>query len=279
MVSSRVRPDSRPRERRPDYTMYIDESGNHDLNCERERYLGLTGVICSRQHMDAVVAPSMEQLKKRFWPSLPVGQPILHRKDIVWAKGPFRNLHDQCIRAAFDKCLLALLRDWQYTLVSVVIDKHAHRNMYTRPYHAYHYCLQILLERYVMFLEHRSKCGSVLAEARGKKMDQALEKEYRSILDNGTGFSQDANVNGSRYQRCLTNSQIRLDRKTANQPGLQIADLLVHESRDEVLAHFGHDRPAPRPFQQRLVEIIRAKYYRHPTRGVIDGCGRKVLPR
>ncbi len=246
------------------------------MDSPSERYLGLTGVICNRQYIANDIGPSIEALKKEFWPTSPVGAVILHRKEILGRKGPFRILNDERTRSRFDERLLGLIESWEYTVLSVVIDKRTHRDRYAVPYHPYHYCLEILLERYVRFLDHQSQCGSVLAEARDPGMDESLKQEYLSILARGTGFRR-TNIDASHYRLRLTNTQLRLDRKEANNPGLQLADLLAHEARAEILDHYGHVSLEPHPFQDRVIAAIRAKYYRRARNGAIDGCGRKML--
>jgi hypothetical protein len=50
----------------------------------------------------------------------------------------------------------------------------------------YHYCLAVLLERYVQFMERTNTTGDVLAESRGKKENIQLEKAYAYLYKNGT---------------------------------------------------------------------------------------------
>lgn len=261
----------------PTFTMYIDESGNHALTSPTERYLGLTGVICDRHVLATQFGAGIESLKSEFWPGQPEGAVILHRADIVHRRGHYGILNDRKVQDQFDCRLLALLDGWDYTVVSVVIDKHAHRENYATPYPAYHYCLRVLLAQYVLFLEERRRTGSVMAEARNTDADRRLEEEYASIMAEGTSLGP-CSVDGTRFQACITNRQLRLDRKGANNAGLQLADLLAHEARAEILDHFSLRAARSHPFQDSVVDIIRARYFRDARTGDIDGHGRTMLP-
>src|SRR5665648_547747 len=56
---------------------------------------------------------------------------ILHRKELVNRREPFVSLRDPAVNAAFDGELLGLMRSWDYTVISVCLDKKAHRQKYT----------------------------------------------------------------------------------------------------------------------------------------------------
>jgi len=82
----------------------------------------------------------------------------------------FETLKEQTIRLRFDNELLMLLKAWDYTVISVCLDKKKHKEQYTTwRYDPYHYCLAVLLERYVFFLQQNNSKGDVLAESRGGK--------------------------------------------------------------------------------------------------------------
>lgn len=55
----------------PKYRLYIDESGNSDLKHSDDlnhRFLSLTGIIVSLQHIQETIHPEMEALKESiFW--------------------------------------------------------------------------------------------------------------------------------------------------------------------------------------------------------------------
>ncbi|MBP9888684.1 MAG: DUF3800 domain-containing protein [Leptospiraceae bacterium] len=55
------------------YRMYVDEVGNADLknaSDENQRFLSLTGVILSLEHVQNFLNPQMENLKAKYFNSL-----------------------------------------------------------------------------------------------------------------------------------------------------------------------------------------------------------------
>src|SRR6266540_5160433 len=142
------------------YLMYIDEVGNSDLNASQNpdhRYLSLTGVIIELQHVDTVVFPSLETLKRKYFGSHPDEPIILHRKELVNKKFPFENLRDPAVEQAFNGDLLRLLTGLDYTVLTAVIDKQEHNQRYkVWRFDPYHYCLTVLVERFVRWLTVRN---------------------------------------------------------------------------------------------------------------------------
>ena len=86
---------------------------------------------------------------------------------------PFEALRDESLRERFDRELLRYLAEWDYTIVSVCLDKQKHKDTYqTWRYDPYHYCLAILLERFVFFLNKaKAKGTSWLSQGAARKTD------------------------------------------------------------------------------------------------------------
>ena len=185
------------------YRIYIDETGNPDLNSSdnpNHRFLCLTGVILELNYVMDTVYPEIETLKRTYFRSHPDEPIILHRKEILKAKMPFEALRNLEVRKEFDRELLNLLRKWEFSVISVCIDKKAHREKYEIwRFNPYHYCLMIMLERFVLFLRRKNSCGDVMAESRGGKEDQRLKKSFNQLWVNGTAY-----INPSVFQSVLT---------------------------------------------------------------------------
>jgi hypothetical protein len=210
--------------------MYIDEVGNPDLGSSdnpNHRFLSLTGVIIDLDFVSNTLHPEIEVLKVRYFGSHPDEPVILHRKELVNCKSPFRALKDPEFRAAFDKELLTLLANWEYTVITVCLDKKRHRDTYTTwRYDPYHYCLAVLLERFNFWLNRRQDRGDVMAESRGGKEDRRLKDSFHRLWKQGTEY-----VDPEQFQRSFTSRQLKVKPKTANISGLQLADLIAHPSR------------------------------------------------
>jgi len=241
------------------YRIYIDEVGNPDLKSSdnpNHRFLSLTGVIMELDHVQAIVHPQMEGLKVEHFGSHPDEPVILHRKDIMNANRPFHSLRDPVRRAAFDCQILSLLKSWDYTAISVCIDKKKHKETYrVWQYEPYHYCMAVLLERFALFLKRVGYQGDVMAESRGGKEDMRLKKSYTKLYQDGTAY-----ISPKSFQRALTSSQLNVKPKQANISGLQLSDLIAHPSRNEILQEQGLLERDIAPFAKRVIAILQDKY-------------------
>jgi hypothetical protein len=258
------------------YRMYVDEVGNSDLNASADpnhRYLSLTGVIFDLDYVSSVVFPAVEGLKRRYFASHPDDPVILHRKELVNKKPPFSALNDPAIEQTFNRDLLTLLSELDYTVITVVIDKLEHQRRYTTwRFDPYHYCLTVIVERYVLWLVARGGQGDVLAESRGGKEDRRLKDSFENVYEKGSEF-----IKPEQFAARLTSRQLKVKNKSNNVAGLQIADLLAHPSYRATLAR--HERQAlPANFGGEVAGILEATKYHRSIRGQIDGYGRKWLP-
>ncbi len=237
------------------YRIYIDEVGNPDLESSdnpNHRFLSLTGVILSLDHVESVVHPQMTALKAKYFHSHPDEPVIFHRKEMVNCKPPFENLRATKTREQFDRELLLLLESWEYTVISVCLDKKKHAAW---PYDPYHYCLAVLLERFVFFLNRAGYRGDVMAESRGGKEDNRLKASFIGLWEKGTDY-----VDPQQVQKALTSKQLKIKLKANNIAGLQLADIVAHPSRNEILRERGLLERAIGPFASEVIKILQKKY-------------------
>ncbi|HEX2770752.1 MAG TPA: DUF3800 domain-containing protein [Geobacteraceae bacterium] len=242
------------------YRIYIDEVGNPDLGSSdnpNHRFLSLTGVIIELGHVQSVIFPQMEELKARYFRSHPDEPIILHRKELVNQKLPFDTLKDTAVKKRFDHDLLKLMEEWDYRVISVCIDKKNHKDVYqVWRYEPYHYCLAILMERYYFFLNEKSAKGDVMAESRGGKEDMRLKRSFAKLWEEGTDY-----IPPEKFLNVLTSKQLKVKSKANNVAGLQLADLLAHPSRNEMLHDYGLLEKGLPPFGKAIVRILQGKYY------------------
>ncbi len=247
------------------FRMYVDEVGNPDLESSDNpihRFLSLTGVILELEHVRKVVNPQMEALKHRYFAAHPDEPLILHRAELVNRKPPFEVLRNPDIAAAFDDELLALLRQWEYTVITVCLDKKKHKETYTVwRYDPYHYCLTVLLERFNFWLNRHSATGDVMAESRGGKEDRRLKASFARLWQQGTDF-----VHPEQFQKSFTSRELKVKPKSSNISGLQLADIIAHPSRSEILDENGLLGRPLGSFAQKVTEILKDKYDREGGR-------------
>ncbi|MHB8095491.1 MAG: DUF3800 domain-containing protein [Candidatus Aminicenantales bacterium] len=220
------------------YRIYIDEVGNSDLESSdnpNHRYLSLTGIIMGLDYVAEIVQPDIEGLKSRFFHPHPDDPLVFHRKDMLNAKPPFMSLKDRRVRCEFNEELLRLLSTWIYVVITVCLDKKRHKETYhTWRFDPYHYCLALLLERYVLFLKRNDSYGDALAESRGGKEDRRLKDSFERLYNTGTDF-----IEAALFLERLTSCQLKVKPKANNIAGLQIADMIAHPSRNEILEENG----------------------------------------
>ncbi|MEN6640841.1 MAG: DUF3800 domain-containing protein [Armatimonadia bacterium] len=258
------------------YRMYVDEVGHAShKSCRDElyRYLSLTGVILELGYVKDVVVPALEGMKARFFDTHPDDPVILHRQDIVRKNPPFQCLHDPETCLEFDRELLQLLNDWEYQVVTVIIDKQEQLERYRVWRHdPYHYAMQVLLERYVTWLELHGFTGDVLAESRGGREDQRLKASFEGVWTAGTEY-----VRHEQFRVALSSKQLKVKPKANNIAGLQLADLIAYPSRKGLL-QARNNLPAAPDFGAQVLEILhRSKYLRNRAQK-IEGWGTKWLP-
>lgn len=241
------------------YRIYIDEVGNPDLESSdnpNHRFLSLTGVILELQYVANIVHPEMEQIKLKYFRAHPDEPIIFHRKEMLNAEPPFEGLKDPTTREEFDRDLLRLMANWEYTVISVCLDKKKHKETYTTwRFDPYHYCLAVLLERFVFYLNRRGATGDAMAESRGGKEDRRLKDSFERLWENGTDY-----VAPEAFRTSLTSRQLKVKTKANNIAGLQLADLIAHSSRNEILEEQGLLTWKISPFGMEIIKILQGKY-------------------
>jgi hypothetical protein len=283
------------------YRLYIDESGDHsygkkefkklrissgektdesslphfpELEKGDKRYLGLTGCVIESENYRLQFHPRLEELKQKHFPYNPDEPLILHRAEIINRRGAFWRLRHSEKEKDFNEDFLTFLKEMNYTVITVVIDKKAHVERYQESaFHPYHYCLGALLERYCGFLRFNNAKGDVLAESRGGSEDKQLKEAYFNIYESGTQFRRPPF-----FQNVLTSKEIKIKQKQANVAGLQLADLLAHPLKQEILNENGRIQDIKEElFGGKICEIIKEKYNRQYFEGRIEGYGKVFI--
>lgn len=257
------------------YRLYIDESGTHNYSQSEKidkRYLALVGVIISEEENLNSIKPKVLNIKQMLADD-PDELPVLHREDIIARKGCFRKMDDAEIKAKYNSLLFDLIETPNYVICCVVLDKKAHLNRYGETaYHPYHYCLNVLLERYTFFLEERNSRGDVMAEARGKKEDNELREAYKTFYDDGTYFRSKRSI-----QARLTSSEIKIKPKSAGIEGIEVADLLSLACKLDTLQSHGQLANLTDNFCKQVIDKVQTKYRTNETGAKINGFGRKLI--
>lgn len=259
------------------YRLYVDEVGSDSLTHlqkDKHRYLSLTGVALRIDHARDVLKVNIGRLKADIFGRDPDEPFYLHRTDILGYKGPFQALRSAGNRDDFNNAIMQIFTNTDYKVITALIDKKwmVQRTHWMRD-HPYHYLLEILVEKYVQFLERQDAIGDIMPESRQKK-DRLLQAEYDRLRADGCDF-----VAVDRIESRLPGSKLKFRKKPDEIAGLELCDLIAHPSHILVRAKMGHDVNLG-PFSTRVCRVLWAqKYDRSPYNGDIMGYGIKHLPR
>jgi len=94
-----------------------------------------------------------------------------------------------------------------------------------------------------------------MAESRGGKEDRRLKDSFHRLWEQGTDF-----VEPKEFQTSFTSRQLKVKPKTANVSELQLADVLAHPSRAEILDKEELLGRSLAPFSKEIIEILQRKY-------------------
>ena len=257
------------------YRLYIDETGDHAYNLldqEGNKYLALLGAWFRLDPEYQAFDDHLEKFKRDIFGHRPDSPVILHRKDIINTRGPFVKLLDPEIHDKFNKGLIELIGAASFKMICVIIDKESHLERYHDPFHPYHYCLVVMLERYCGWLSYKGCVGDVMAEHRGQEENKQLQAAYNQILAVGTSFR-----GADFFKTTLTSKEIKFREKKHNIAGIQLADMLAHPIKQHCLAEEGVTAARPNNFGAEIVKAANSKFNCQEWNGTIRGYGRVLL--
>jgi hypothetical protein len=240
-----------------DYLVFVDESGDHELDHPDPAYPLFVLVFCVVRKSDyaRVVAPTITEFKCAHFGH---DQVILHERDIRKDLGDFASLRDSETKARFLQELTSLVDAMPIAMIASVIRKDRLVAEYEDPANPYQVALGFGLERVHQGLQRQAASGTttVIIERRGRREDEELEAEFRRIC------------RGANHDNAVLKLRPRFVSKAANVPGLQIADLCARPIGRHVLD----------PTQtNRAFEVIERKLARG-AQGRVEGWGLKIFP-
>ena len=226
-----------------------------------------------QDHHDGYVTRRLDLLKDNLFGQSSGSPVILHRRDIMRGEGVFSVLKNPERRMEFDARISAIVAECIAASFTVSIDKLEHKQRYVAwQYSPYHYLLECLVERFVLWLVKHSRHGDILGEARNPTHDKKLRRAYGWFYHNKTQF-----VPAAKIRARLTSKELSLKPKEANVAGLQLADTLAHPAHRALkFARLGE--PLPQDFGTYMASLLRRYSYDRNAQGSIEGYGTKWLP-
>lgn len=259
------------------YRLYVDEVGTDGLthlDKDHQRFLSLTGVAMTIAHARDHLTGAMNLLKAEVFRQDPDSPIILHRKEIMGFKGPYQCLREKEKSDLFNRHILNILQGTEYRVITALIDKEwMLKQKHWQKTHPYHYLMEILVEKYVQFLERKRSTGDIMPESRPDK-DRFLQGAFSEVRARGTDF-----VPQKRICAVLRADNLKFRTKKDNIAGLQLCDLIAHPSHIYTRSLMKHQVRLG-PFARQVIDILKgAKYDRAAFSGKIIGYGIKHLPQ
>ncbi len=255
------------------YRLYIDESGSPNLNTNQSsaiahKYLCLLGIIIKNDNYK-YLSEKWEEMRGLFLEDVD-DKPIFHYTDVVAAKKYFAKLKtDIKIKEQFNELYLDFCYSADISLISVTLDKNRHFNTYKDiGFPAYGYCLEVLLERYVRFLQEHNATGDIMIEQRGRKEDRALQSHYASLYASGTKHAS--------LKSHISSKELKIRRKEDRIVGLEISDMLATAIKHYTLAEYAIIPSLNDNFTLKVINKIKSKI-KADADGSIKGYGIKML--
>lgn len=241
--------------------LFLDESGDHNLRVIDPQYplFVLGGVIIDQYYAEHELNQRMSAFKLDLFGREDI---ILHTADITRNKNGFERLKDAGFRAEFYARLNALMNELEYQVMACAVHKDQHLVRYgVAALDPYMLSLDILVERFCLYVGDKEGGGLIVAERRDPTLDHELELAWLNLKIQGTRYMKAKQIE---YRM----AGLSLRRKSDNLAGLQLADLVLTPIGRNLLG-----KPMKEDYR-----IIESKFRRSPS-GLIDGFGLVVLPQ
>ena len=241
-----------------DYIIFVDESGDHSLECIDVGYpvFVLDFCIFRKDFYTKNLVPSLHAFKFKHFGHDTV---ILHEQDIRKQKFPFVFLKNREKRNTFMSELSDLISQAEFTIIATVIDKQKYGKGDISPANPYDLALRFCMEQAYTFLQDQQQHNQtthIVVERRGKREDRELEIAFQKICD------------GAGYRSLTPSFEIVFADKRSNSAGLQLADLTARPIGRHVMSTEQLNR---------AWDIIEQKLYRDSV-GEVQGRGLQVFP-
>lgn len=241
-----------------DYIIYVDESGDHNLEKINPEYPLFVLAFCIFKVEDYVqkIVPKIQELKFKFFGHDSV---IFHEADIKKQTGMFKILTSYKIKNDFHMHLNTIISEAPFTIIASVVDKMSIKSKDIAADNVYHLALKFGLEKAFLYLNNLcqvTKKTFVIFESRGKKQDIELKLEFNRFMES----SQTNGMNIDLNFLCVS--------KQVNSTGLKLADMVARPIGRHTLNS---------EQENRAWDIIKHKLYKSPE-GKITDWGLSVYP-
>jgi hypothetical protein len=221
--------DTAPLQSDSRFLAFFDECGDHSLEkIDRDFPLFVLAlVVVERSAYRDKVLTEFNRFKLRYFNHEGIN---LHSRDIRLATGAFSLLLNANVRRRFIEELSALMEAIPFTLFISAIRKEPYLASHGRDAASpYDLALEFTMERLLHFLDGQGETHlPIVAEARGKREDNMLERAFFRIMARGTSA---ASADEFKKLDC----PLTFQSKKNNIVGVQVADLCGHPCARHIL--------------------------------------------
>lgn len=211
------------------FLAFFDECGDHSLEkMDRDFPLFVLAlVVMERSVYRDQALVEFNRFKLRHFTHEGIN---LHSRDIRLATGPFSLLLNPVVRPQFMEELSGIMERLPFTLFISAIRKEPYLEQHGRDaVNPYDLALEFALESLTHFLDaHGENRLPIVADARGKREDNALEQAFYRIMARGT-----PKVTAEQFKRL--DCELGFQSKKNNIVGVQVADLCAHPCARHIL--------------------------------------------
>lgn len=170
------------------YIMFIDETGSPDIN-QLEQPFSVIGVIFEYKYcmdMNDVKSKLKEQidnLKNELFGKCDL---ILHMLDISSGTREFGEF-EKDVRCDFFRKLPDFMRELEFSIISVTVDKEKLRKYYTPSKDPYVIAFTHVLQNYYSFInKNNAESARIIVESRDDNSNLIVQKAFFDVFNNGT---------------------------------------------------------------------------------------------
>lgn len=224
-----------------DYIVYVDESGDHNLNKIDQAFPVFALVFCIVKKDEYInqIVPKIQSLKFDYFGHDNI---ILHEREIRKQLPPYGFLRtNKELRQKFLSKISNIIGDAPIKLIGTVIHKQKLTKHYSNPYNPYKLGLLFCMEHLLDFLKDNQQKGKTVHiqfEKRGPEEDKELELEFQRICNNqGNLGHRNPDFRSIKFIPQFVD-------KKFNSTGLQLADLTARPLALKVLRPSQNNRAA-----------------------------------
>ena len=203
------------------YFMFIDESGEANITNPDPRFniFVLCGVLFREDHYK-VFDDALKAVKSKIFKDENI---VFHSVKMRKKEGAFKIFQDSDLLAEFYVEIGKIFCDYNYSIISCVINKGKYKERYPDKNLAYEDALTFLCERAIICIGRKSKTETlhVCLEKRQNKKDSILKSVYTNFISYGTQY-----ISTDEFKMC--NPKLFFRGKDQNINGLQMADLCAY---------------------------------------------------